>query len=222
MKIAVVLLVSLLTGAAGAQGGTRQSASAQIRFTVRNPQVEPAVYSLNIDENGSGRYTASYTASATSDVDGQQVSEPIQVHNPLLSQLFQAARAHHFFAFNCDDRRHSVAFSGEKTLAYAGPDGAGSCTFNYSREQWLDKITVDLIGISNTLEFGVRLKREHRYDPLALDGELALLQKAVLQRRALEPENIAPQLRAIAEDDTVMNRARTRARALLAEVARIH
>lgn len=222
MKIAFVLLVSLFAGVAGAQGRSPQTAGAHIRFTVKNPQLEPAIYSLDIDESGSGRYTASYTASETSDVAGQEVSEPIQVHNPLLSQLFQAAREHHFFASNCEEKRGHVAFSGEKTLAYAGPDGAGSCTFNYSREQWLDKMTNVLIGISNTLEFGVRLKREHRYDPLALDGELALLQNAVRQHRALEAGNIAPQLRSIAEDNTVINHARARARALLADATAVH
>lgn len=214
MKFAAVFMGLVLAGSAGALGESVPTQRAQIRFTVKDAQVQPAVYSLEINEDGSGNYSASYPASPQ-DVNGQRVDEAIRIHGPLLAQLFREARSHHFFAFACEDSRRRVAYSGTKTMEYAGPDGTGSCSFNYSRDQWLNQMSDELIGVSSTLEFGVRLQREHRYDRLALDGELASLEDAVRDRRALQPENIAPVLEAIATDDAVMKRARARARALL-------
>src|SRR6185437_3785189 len=187
MKITAIFLGLILAGSACAQGESIQTQRAHVRFTVKDAQVQPAVYSLEIYEDGSGNFTASYMAS-TSDAAGQHVDEAIHIHGPLLEQLFRTARAHHFFAFECEDSRRRVAYSGMKTMAYTGPDGAGSCTFNYSRDQWLNQISDELIGVSCTLEFGVRLKQEHQYDRLALDGELASLEDAVRDRRALEPQ----------------------------------
>lgn len=216
MKIVAVFLGLVLAGSACAHGESVQTQRAHVRFTVKDAQVQPAIFSLEIYEDGSGDYTASYVASSQN-AAGQQVDETIHIHGPLLEQLFRTARAHHFFAFACENSRHRVAYSGMKTMAYAGPDGAGSCTFNYSRDQWLNQISDELIGVSSMLEFGVRLKQEHQYDRLALDGELASLEDAVRDRRALEPENIAPVLEAIASDNAVMKRARDRARAVLSE-----
>lgn len=221
MKSIAVFLGLLFAGSACAHCENVETTRAHVRFTVKDAQVEPAVYSLEIYEDGSGNYTASYPASPE-DVNGQRVDETIHIHGPLLAQLFRTARAHHFFAFACEDSRRRVAFSGMKTMAYAGPDGAGSCTFNYSSDQWLNQMSDELIGVSSTLVFGVRLKREYRYDRLALDGELASLQDAVRDHRALESENIAPVLEAIAGDNAVMKRARTRARALLSETGPVH
>ncbi len=56
---------------------------------------------------------------------------------------------------------------------------------------------------------------EHKHDRLALDEELGLLLDAVKDGRALEVQSIQPVLQEIVEDETVMDRARTRAKKLL-------
>lgn len=217
MKVAAVLLGLAFAGSVFGQTPTPPATRAHISFTVEQPQLEPAAYSLEIYEDGTGSYRASYTVSANGNSAPEPVERAIRIHNPLAAELFHEARSHHFFAFDCEARRDHVAFTGKKTMAYAGPDGAGSCTFNYSRQQWIDGLARDLEGVGYTLQIGVKLKREQRYQRLSLDGELASLQEAVQNRQALEIENIAPELKSILDDTTVMNRARERAYKLLSK-----
>jgi len=74
----------------------------------------------------------------------------------------------------------------------------------------------DLESVAFTLEEGRRLDIEVLHDRLGLDAELETLQDAVRDRRALDLANIADQLRAVAGDQRVMDRARKRAMDLLA------
>ncbi|MGH9585929.1 MAG: hypothetical protein ACRD3F_03185 [Acidobacteriaceae bacterium] len=217
MKFTAVVLGLLFAGTAVPATAQPSPAKAQISFTVEQPQVEPAAYSLEIYEDGSGSYRASYTASATGNSAPEPVERAVQIHDPLLAKMFLDARAHRYFGFDCEARHSHVAFTGKKTLAYTGPDGAGSCTFNYSKEQWLDQLARSLQSVAYTLEEGVRLKREQRYDKLSLDNELTSLQEAVQNGQALEIENIRPELQSIVRDAAVMNRARGRAYRLMAE-----
>lgn len=214
MRFAAAVLV--LCGAATigfAQTPPASASGAHIRFTVENPQLEPADYSLEIFENGEGSYTASEIDGPESRTEGRA----IRVQPPLLTQLFKTARAEHFFAVDCESSQNHVAFTGKKTLAYEGADGTGSCTFNYSGEKDVNETAAMLMNVAYTLVVGARLKSEHRHDRLSLDSELEALQSAAQEHRALDLENIAPELESIAEDDAVMNRARARARMLLSE-----
>jgi len=220
MKFVAALFALLVAGTATAQNAALPASKTHIRFTVADPQLEPAEYSLEIYEDGTGSYTASYTASKN-DSAAAPVDRVIHVHEPLVSHLFATARAHHFFAVECQASHSHVAFTGNKTFAYTGADGAGSCSFNYSRDQAINQIASDLVAVAYTLEVGTRLASEHRYDRLSLDGELGALQEAVQERRALELGNIASELESIANDDAVMARARERARALLLEPASV-
>jgi hypothetical protein len=215
MRIAAVLLGVLFAGGVFAQNPAAAVTRAHIRFTLEDPQLQPRAYTLDVHEDGSATYTAIYAASVAGDPAVQQVERPIHIHGLFVSRLFQAARKDHFFASNCADGHRRVAFTGKKTLAYAGPDGSGSCTFNYSREKELNRITSELVAVGYTLQVGKRLKQEHRYDRLSLADELEGLQEALRDGRALDPENIAPELEAIANDGAVLDLARARARSLL-------
>jgi hypothetical protein len=77
------------------------------------------------------------------------------------------------------------------------------------------KLADDLIAVAFTLEIGRRLAVEHEHNRLSLDAELEELQDAAVAGRAQEIQNIAPQLEAIAGDEKVLERARSRARQLL-------
>jgi hypothetical protein len=217
MKRIVALVVILTAGAVMAQvpDGAQQ---AEITFSVANPNVEPAHYSLTIREDGTGEYKATYTPSGQ-DTAAAPVNRPIRVNNPLLSEAFAVARKDHFFAMNCRGHHPKVAFSGEKTLTYSGPDGKGSCTLNFSQKKEINDVTSKLMAVAYTLAIGSELKREHRYDRLSLDSELSSLEEAVQNRQALELGNIAPTLESIAADGTVMHRARARAKKLLHEAS---
>src|ERR1700739_3225324 len=138
MKLACVLLLALISGVAAAQNRAvvRQP---YILFSVANPEVEPSLYSLEIGQDGTGEYKAAYTASE-GDAAAPPVERAIQVHDPVLAEIFATAHKHQFFAMDCEPSRARISFTGNKTLAYTGPDGSGSCTFNYSQDKEINRV----------------------------------------------------------------------------------
>lgn len=213
MGLAATVFVLLAAAAAHAQTPVSLNTSPSIRLTVQNPQqLQPVSYTLQIFADGSGIYRASLSADSG---PGQIVQRPIHIGEPLLSQLFGTVGSHRFFSSSCSAAGGRIAFTGTKTLAYTGPDGAESCTFNYSHEKQVNEVASELMAVAYTLQEGLRLTRDHRYDRMGLYDELGSLQDAAQSHMALEIQNIAPELRSIAQDDAVMNIARRRAQALL-------
>lgn len=196
----------------------QQPTTAHIRFIFENPQLQPASYVLDINEDGTGHFQSKPGSATFADSEGiapQPVTADIKIDEPLRGRLFKIARSHNYFNVACESTKSKVAFTGKKALQYTGPDGKGSCTFNWSKDQELMKIADDLIAVAFTLEEGRRLTVEHEHNRLGLDAELEQLQDAVKAGRAQQIQNIAPQLQAIAADDSILARARLRARQLL-------
>jgi hypothetical protein len=192
--------------------------TARIRFIFENPKLQPASYVLDINEDGTGHFHSQPGSASSSDAEviaPQAVTTDIKIDEPLRSSLFKTARSHNHFDVACESTKPKVAFTGKKALQYTGPDGDGSCTFNWSRDQQIMKIADDLIAVAYTLEVGRRLTVEHEHNRLGLDAELEELQDAAKSGRAQQIQNIAPQLEGIASDENVMERARLRARQLL-------
>ena len=198
---------------------TAPAAAAHITFTFEHPQLQPSRYTISIDETGAGRFT-SQPGPASNPTDGPfptPLDRPILLNDSLRASLFQYARAHSFFSTRCTTpAQGTLAFTGNKTLAYSGPDGSGSCTFVWAGDPALQRIVDELGACAFTMEEGRRLDLEVRHDRLGLDAELAALQDAVKDHRACDLGNIADQLHAIADNQQVMDRARKRALALLA------
>ena len=214
----MMLAAAVLAVALSQTASSQPAPSAQIRFSFEHAQLDPASYTLVINEDGTGHYRSTPGPVSSSGSDGFAATPQdrgIVIRDPVLAFLFQTARSHHFFAVECEAPDNHVAFTGKKTVAYTGPDGRGECTFNWSRDQQLNQLADDLIAVAYTVHEGSRLAIEHLHSRLSLDSELEELQDAVKDHRALEIENIAPELQAIAADPAVMNRARKRALALL-------
>lgn len=192
--------------------------AAHIVFTFEHPQLQPARYTISIDENGGGHFT-SQPGSATWDSSDGVVPAPIdrtiRVDDGLRSQLFSYARSHDFFNGHCDRGRTGLAFTGNKTVTYTGSDGNGACTFVWAADPVLQRMADQLNAVAFTLEVGRRLDVEVQHDRLGLDSELSSLQDALKDQRASDLKNIAAELQTIAGDQDVMDRARKRAVALL-------
>jgi hypothetical protein len=198
--------------------GAQSSTPARIRFIFENPKLQPARYVIDINEDGSGHFRSVPGDASAPDAEGiapQPVETDIRIDEPLRSSLFKTARSHNFFNVACESTKVKVAFTGKKAFQYTGPDGEGSCTFNWSRDQQVMKLSDDLIAVAFTLEEGRRLTVEHEHNRLSLDAELEELADAARSGRAQQIQNIAPQLETIAADEKVMARARSRARQLL-------
>lgn len=195
-----------------------QDEPAHLRFTYENPQLQPAKYTITVNADGSGQFV-SQAGTAISDVPGATVAgpqdRPIHVSRALREEMFAIARKNRFFAIACDAHVKNIAFQGAKTLEYAGPDGHGSCQYNWSKNAQVDKLTDSFQAIAATLDEGAKLERQYEHGRLSLDRELDLLTEMVQAGRAAELENIAPILGKLAGDEAVLQRVQRRSRALL-------
>jgi hypothetical protein len=216
MLIHTLLALTLTTASAPAP-----DAASTVTFKFENPQLQPASYIIEIHEDGSGHYksvpgTPSPDSYSTDGIVSKVQDRDIKVSDRLRAKLFSTARTHHYFATDCEAAKLHVAFTGKKTLTYSGPDGAGACTYNYSQDDELNYLADEMQALSFTLEEGQRISLQLQHSRLALDAELETLQDAAKNGRAVELANISSQLQAVVEDDAVLERARKRARLLLA------
>ncbi len=215
------------TGAAPAGAEDRTSVvppashptTVKMAFDFANPGLSPAAYHIEFDLTGLGHYHSEPGSASGPDAQGalpQPFDQEIQISVPLREQLLALAHSRHFLAGECESRQHKVAFTGKKTITYAGPEGQTGCTCNWAPDAQLMKVAGAFLAISFTLEEGRKLRLFYLHDRLSLDAELETLATAVKNGTALELENIAPELQAIASDQAVMKRAQSRATALLA------
>jgi hypothetical protein len=133
-------------------------------------------------------------------------------------RIFALGRKLDRFNIECASKAKNIADTGTKTLSYTAPDGAGSCTYNYSENKDVQALTEIFLGIAETMDEGRELDFLRRYDRLGLDDAMTFLAQEVSAGRALEVGTIAASLRSIADDADVMQRVRARARTLLALV----
>jgi hypothetical protein len=214
-SVALALLVLLFS-----TSPSRAQTGAQISFTYENPKLEPHKYVLVVGEDGSGNY---HSQSNGSSADGLNMSadsldRPIHVSKAVRESMFATARKNKFFAKGCDDGGKNIAFQGTKTLAYEGPDGQGSCIYNWSKNNQIGKLTDQFEAIATTLDEGSKLQRQYEHGRLSLDSEMEILEQMVSEERAIEIENIAPILKTLSGDEAVLQRVQRRARALLGAV----
>lgn len=191
---------------------------ARIVYTFDHPQLQPTRYTITIDESGMGHFVSQpgpADPNSTDDVFPAPMDRDIRLDDSLRAGLFSYARAHGYFDARCDRGNAGLAFTGNKTLAYTGPDGHGTCAFIWASDPVLQRLADQLNAVAFTIEIGRRLDVEVQHDRLGLDSELETLQDAIKDQRASDLPNIAGELQAIAGDQQVMDRARKRASALL-------
>jgi hypothetical protein len=198
--------------------GLPAAAQAQIRFTYENPRLQPQKYVLMVQEDGTGSFRSEGGGPSPDDPQNMPVGpldRAIHISKALRDGMFATARKNKLFAVACEDKEKNIAFQGTKTLQYEGPDGQGSCTYNWSKISQIDKLTEQFEAIALTLEEGSKLQRQYEHGRLSLDAEMEFLEEMVRDGRATEVENIAPILKTLADDDAVLQRVQRRAKALL-------
>jgi hypothetical protein len=203
-----------------------QGTGARIRFTYENPKLQPQKYVLTVEEDGTGHFLSEVDPVAPGDTSPGEASmtipaaqdRPIHISKVTREAMFAIARKNKLFAIACDGHEKNIAFQGAKTLEFEGPEGKGSCQYNWSRNSQINKLTDQMESIATTLDEGSKLERQYEHGRLSLDTELEFLTEMVQQGRATEIENIAPILKKLAGDEAVLQRVQRRARALLQAV----
>ena len=209
---AAMLLAGGPWGAAAQSGGP-----ATVTVDYSNPGLTPAHWTLELHRDGRGYFRADGAKPHTTGVERLEagaVDREIQLKPEFAGRLFAAAERHRFFNVACESRL-KVAFQGFKTLSYSGPDGKGSCTFNYSTDKEIQALGDALTAVATTLLEGARLEMLLQHDRLGLDQETQFLAEAVRDGRAQQVGAIREILERLAQDESVLERVRKRARQLL-------
>lgn len=187
----------------------------QVDFS--NPELTPAQWTLILHPDGSGHFRAPMAntpKAAMKEIQAPNIDQDIQVSKEFAAHVFDVARSQKWFSQPCESHL-KVAFEGWKTFAYVGPQGQGSCTFNYSRDKEIEGLAESMVAVSQTILEGARLEVLLQHDRLGLDQEMEFLTEAVQDGRAQQVCAIRDILQRLVQDDAVLDRVRKRARSLL-------
>jgi hypothetical protein len=184
-----------------------------------NEQLLPAHWTLKLHPDGSGQFDAwggQPSKDEANTILAGDVHRPIQLSAAFTEHVFATAKLRRLFAFPCESHM-KVAFQGWKRLTYTGPEGSGTCEYNYSKDKEIEELGNSLLGVEFTIMSGARMEKLLQHDRLGLDAELDGLVDAVHEGNAIETGAIQDILTRIASDEGILERARRKARLLLTE-----
>ena len=224
LRIPARLRAWVLMGFGGAVFGmtARALESARFQMDFTDARQTPAHWVLKLNPDGSGSFDteggnqAGGTDQKTAGIVAGDVHRTIQLSPALTGRVFATARAKRYFAFPCESH-FKVALQGSKRFSYTGPEGSGSCEFNYSKDKEIEELQNSLLAVETTILCGARLEKLLQHDRLGLDEELGNLTMWAKDGSAQEMGAIRETLTRIASDEEVMDRARKKARWLLTQ-----
>lgn len=211
------LLLALIISATAVLGQADPGRTVQIRFS--NPGLVPGQWTLELHPDGSAHFTTmrgNAPRDRDSEIEPPNLDRDVQLSPEFAKRVFQVAEHKRFFRKECESHLN-VAFQGTKTLTYTGPDGQGSCAFNYSKDMDIQSLSDSLVSVATTLIEGARLEMLLRHDPLGLDRETEALMEMAADGRVQQIGSIRDILEQLAGDDEVLERVRKRARELLSQ-----
>ena len=209
-KLVLVLLAAALSVRSGAQVPLPS-----ISYTQDFEGSNPSHYEVVVSKDGHGTYSSN--GQLNEKAEPAELT-PIQftISDKLRDRMFDLAKRAKYFDGKLDSGRTNIANTGTKTLAYQDEKHSLKGTYNFSTNAAVTELTSAFQNLSTTLEFGRRLVFFHKYQKLALDDELRRMDEMRRETMLGDVTAIAPILREIANDQTVMNVSRSRALRLLA------
>jgi hypothetical protein len=214
-RFALVLGVGLLAPALSARCDT----SPVIRVDYSNPGLSPSHWTLTIQPDGSGHFHSDRgnpPADGSQRIEAPSLDRDVRLSGQFADRVFASARRHRMFSGDCESHL-KVAFQGWKKLSYTGPEGEGSCEFNYSKDKDIQALGDSMVAVAATIVEGARLEMLLQHDRLGLDKEMENLVDFVSDGRAQQICAIQDILERLAGDPTVLARVQKRARVLLAK-----
>ncbi len=213
------LAAALLALAAPPSVNGQAPADPTVQVDFSNPDRSPTQWTLTLRPDGTGHFRSQADKApgdATQGIATPPVDRDIQLSAYYADYVFTAAQQHKWFNERCESHL-KVAFQGWKTLSYTGPQGQGSCTFNYSKNKEIEELGDSLEAVAMTILEGARLELLLEHDRLGLDAETEFLTEAAADGRAQQIGVIRGILERLVQDETVLDRVRKRARMLLAQ-----
>ena len=196
-----------------------QQSTASVSFKLDFPGADPSHYEIVITSDGQGSYISNGKFDDQSDPADPA---PLQfvVSENIRTQVFDLAKKSQYFTGKVDSGHKNIANTGVKTLIYKDASHNSQATYNYSIVQPVEQLTSIFQNLSTTIEFGRRLVYLHKYEKLALDDQLKRMEDMQHENSLGDVGSIAPVLKDIANDSSVMNVSRARALRLLASAGK--
>jgi hypothetical protein len=216
MKPSVKLLLSLVAAILCVRMSA-QSSLPSISYTQDFEGSNPSHYEIVVSKDGHGTYSSNGKLNDKAE-PADLAAVQFTVSDKVRDQMFDLAKRAKYFEGVLDSGRTNIANTGTKTLAYQDEKRCSKGTYNYSTIPAVADLTSVFQNLSTTLEFGRRLVFFRKYQKLALDDELKRMDEMRRETMLGDVTAIAPILREIANDHTVMNVSRSRALRLLATV----
>jgi hypothetical protein len=170
-----------------------------MQFSFVQAEARVPHYVFDVYANGAGVYRE----------PDAHVSRGVRLGEASVKAIFAAKGAVEYG--QCETQRKNIAVSGAKRMVYVGEAGKSACSYNYPEDESVRTATAVFQGVVETIQAGERLEHEQRFDRLSLDAEMESLEDEVKSGQALELGNIAGVLKAIGEDERVMERVRRKA-----------
>jgi hypothetical protein len=193
----------------------RASHGAEVTFILDFPTSQPQHYLIRVPLEGSCHYESTGKLNSESD-DNDDFTSDFSISEDARSKIFALTEKAGYFRKDIDSHRKNLAFTGTKTLRYADGTQNAEEIYNYSNIPAVQQLTGLFQNLSATLEFGHRLDYDHHYQKLAIDEELKRMEELAKQNMLSETKAIQSVLEQIADDPSVINVARARAKRLLA------
>lgn len=211
----LLLTLGIAAGVLSGQAGpsSNPASTATVTFILDFPQSTPAHYSIAVDENGHASYEC--TVKEEEDSEPRTYHAEFEVTPKSRERIFEWAREAKFFSGKIDSGNRKLAQTGEKELSYQDGQRSNTARYNYSNLEPVRQLTALFQNVAGTLEFGRRLDYYHHYQKLALDEELKRMEEQARNNELSEIQGVAPVLRSILDDTSVMNVARARAKELM-------
>jgi hypothetical protein len=191
---------------------------ATINFECNWTASTPQKYSVEVKSDGSAKYSSSSPtrADADSSAADEEYQREFTLSDATRERIFKLAEQTDYFNGDFDYRKHAVASTGKKTLVYTDATRHFQTAFDYSDHQAIQELNRIFLGISTTLQHGRKLQFLRRFDKLGLEAELRFAEEEAASHNLVELQLIAPLLESIADDKSILNIARQRAKRLLA------
>lgn len=216
--IAVVAALAAPAWAQDAAGSGSAGADPVFEVDYTNPSLSPSHWTMTLHPDGRGHFRSEVGTARTRGIEAPGVDRDFHVSAAYAGHVFEVVRQHHWFMAPCDAHTHEkVAFQGWKRFSYSGPEGKGTCEFNYAKDQKIDALSESLGAVASTMVEGARLESLLVHDRLGLDEEMEYLVEAARDGRVQQIETIRGILERLVQDEKVMDRVRQRARELLAQ-----
>jgi hypothetical protein len=207
------LAVGAMCGQAVAQAGGGSATAATVTFSLDFPESNPEHYSITVDATGHARYECTGKIAEGSEEEPYRMEFEVSAGNR--KRIFDWAKQARYFAGKIDSGNSKLAFTGRKRLGYQDGQLSNVAEYNYSNLDAVRELTALFQNMAGTLDYGRRLAYYHRYQKLALDDELKRMETQARSNELSELQGVAPVLREIFEDSSVMNVVRARAQELI-------